>query len=172
MLRATTARSLKEGVVYGMAAGVAMALAQLIAAIASGDGYLPMRMAASVAFLEIAIHPLGMGGIGEHTATAFGGPIHLALSAGFGLAYGALNAGLSMHVHRSWLAQIGLGLAFGLALYLINFQLVARVLYPWFLALDQPLQVAFHTLGFGLPLGLLYAWGERRSRVVDRRLPA
>jgi hypothetical protein len=51
----------------------------------------------------------------------------------------------------------------------VNFQIIARVLYPWFLGAPQFLQAVMHGLFFGLPLALIYAASERRG---DAHAPA
>jgi predicted membrane-bound dolichyl-phosphate-mannose-protein mannosyltransferase len=72
---------------------------------------------------------------------------HLALSAGFGIAFAILTMRL-----RNLQALIIGGLGFGLALYLVNFQILGRLVFEWFLeGPDQWFEVVAH-LGFGLLL--------------------
>lgn len=72
---------------------------------------------------------------------------HLALSAAFGAVFGVLTYWLR------GLQSIALGaLGFGLALYLVNFQVLGRFAFEWFQeGPDQWFEVAAH-LGFGLLL--------------------
>ena len=94
--------------------------------------------------------------------------VHLALSALLGLIYGLVNARLSPETETRWARQAGLGLLFGALVWLVNFQVVARLLYPWFLTTPQSVQLLLHALFFGLPLGLMYAAAERRVQHVQR----
>lgn len=72
---------------------------------------------------------------------------HLALSAGFGLAFELLT----VRLHKVRELVIG-GMAFGLALYLINFQILGRLVFEWFQeGPDQWFEVVAH-IGFGLLL--------------------
>lgn len=72
---------------------------------------------------------------------------HLALSAGFGAAFGLLTARL-----RALQSLVVGALAFGLVLYLVNFQILGRAVFEWFQeGPDQWFEVVAH-LGFGLLL--------------------
>lgn len=72
---------------------------------------------------------------------------HLALSAAFGAAFGLLTARL-----RALQGLVVGGLAFGLFLYVVNFQILGRVAFEWFQeGPDQWFEVVAH-LGFGLLL--------------------
>lgn len=72
---------------------------------------------------------------------------HLALSAAFGAVFGLLTSRLRN------LQSLAIGaLGFGLVLYLVNFQVLGRVVFEWFQeGPDQWFEVAAH-LGFGLLL--------------------
>ena len=146
---------------YGVAAGIVMALVEVIASVAGGLGpLLPFRMAASVV--------LGDGALGRtSTGVAFvvGLLVHMVLSAIFGLIYGALNARGSQATRVSWGRESVLGLIYGLAIWLVDFQIIARSAYPWFLGTAQFLQAITHALFYGLPLTLMYVMGERRIEV-------
>lgn len=159
-----TKRGAKEGIGFGLIAGVIFAMMEIAGAAAMGNPPLmPIRMFASIVLGEAALETVPMG-----SALLVGVVVHLALSALFGLIYGLLNARTSTATQTQWGRQAGLGLLFGLALWLVNFQIIARVLYPWFLTTPQFLQALMHALFFGLPLGLMYAAAERRVHRVGR----
>ncbi|MCA1700682.1 MAG: hypothetical protein LC790_17975 [Actinobacteria bacterium] len=72
---------------------------------------------------------------------------HLALSAAFGAAFGVLTLRL-----RALQSLVVGALAFGLVLYLVNFQILGRAVFEWFQeGPDQWFEVVAH-LGFGLLL--------------------
>lgn len=152
---ADTRQGWLEGVYAGFVAGLAFGAVELLASALPGP-LLPFRMAASVA--------LGRDALGGPAA----GPLvvglitHLALSSLFGLAFAALNLRLSAESRRSFGFQSGLGLLFGLALWLVNFQAIGRTFYPWFLEVPQFQQALMHGACFGLPLALAYAAITRR----------
>src|SRR5512138_2452571 len=132
-------RSLRSGIVAGLVAGVVFAMMEVAGAAMMGNPPLmPVRMFASVVLGESALQ----GSLG--TALVVGMVAHLALSAVLGLVYGALAARASEETRTSYARQAGLGIAFGLAAWLVDFQIVARVLYPWFLGTPQVLQAMMH----------------------------
>lgn len=160
----TESRGAKEGLGFGVIAGIIFAVMEMAGSALMGNPLLmPIRMFASVVLGQSALDtdPLG-------TVVVVGTIAHLALSAAFGLIYGFVNARFSPTTETSWARQTGLGLLFGVALWLINFQIIARFLYPWFLEAPQFLQMAMHAIFFGLPLGLMYAAAERRVQHVPR----
>jgi uncharacterized membrane protein YagU involved in acid resistance len=150
-------RSVGEGVTAGTIAGVIFAMMEIIGAATMGTpALMPIRMFASVVLGKGAMEgPLG-------TALLVGTIAHLLLSAVFGIAYGVVSARLSGATRTSFGRQAGIGILFGLAVWFVNFQIIARVLYPWFLGTPQFLQAMMHGLFFGLPLALIYAASERR----------
>lgn len=160
----TTKRSAKEGLSFGLVAGVLFATMQIAGSAMMGQAPLmPLRMFASVLVGHGAMQSPSLGSV-----VVVGILVHLILSAGFGLIYGIVNARLSSKTETSWGRQTALGLLFGAMLWLVNFQIVARILYPWFLTTPQLLQMAMHAMFFGLPLGLMYAAAERRVQHVHR----
>jgi hypothetical protein len=165
----TTKRSFYEGVGYGIVAGVIFAAMEIVAAVAMGmPAAMPMRMFASVVWGGTAMSTASFG-----TVIFVGGIAHLALSAISGGIYGLGDALFSAHTRKSYGSQIVFGLLFGAAVWFVNFQIIARLAYPWFLDAPQGLQLAMHSLFFGLPLGVMYAAAERHAtRVVVRRFSA
>lgn len=169
-MRESTRRGIKEGIGFGLVAGAIFAVMEIVGAALMGDPPLmPVRMFASTVLGEQALMEAPLG-----TAVAVGLVAHFALSAIFGLVYGAINAALSPATETSYGRQAGLGLVFGAALWLVNFQIIARILYPWFLETPQLVQLAMHALFFGLPLALMYAAAERHAHHLGRgqRVPA
>lgn len=157
------ARSLQEaaldGALSGVVAGTCFALLACIASVIQGRSLLaPFRQFASIAVGDGALLSPGV-----FTPLLVGGLVHLTLSAAFGLIYGIVNAGLSATTQVRYGRQVTLGIAYALALWVFNYQVIARVLYPWFLSTPLLYQLGLHVLGFGIPLALLYAGMERRA---------
>ncbi len=150
-------RSVGEGVAAGLIAGVIFAMMEIVGAAMMGNpALMPIRMFASVVLGKSAME----GALG--TALVVGTIAHLVLSAVFGVVYGLFSARLSEATKTSFGRQAGIGILFGLVVWFVNFQIIARVLYPWFLGAPQFLQALMHGLFFGLPLALIYAASERR----------
>ncbi len=150
-------RSVGAGITAGLIAGAIFAMMEIVGAAMMGNpALMPVRMFASVVLGQSAMEgPLG-------TALVVGTIAHLVLSAVFGVVYGLFSARLSEATKTSFGRQAGIGVLFGLVVWLVNFQIIARVLYPWFLGAPQFLQAMMHGLFFGLPLALIYAASERR----------
>lgn len=163
-----TRRGIKEGIGLGLIAGVIFAVMEVVAAVMMGNpALMPFRMFASTVLGSAALETAGAG-----TAFLVGAIAHLILSGIFGLIYGAVNAQFGADTRASWGQQAGIGVAFGALLWLVNFQIIARVLYPWFLEAPQFAQMMLHALFFGLPLGVMYAAAERRVVLPRRTAPA
>jgi hypothetical protein len=157
-----------EGVWFGLMIGALFAVLEMIGAAAGGGSpFSPWRFFAStlLGHHALALVPLG-------TAVIVGFIAHFALSALYGGAFGYLQARLGPEPRRSTAQQIWVGLAFGFGLYLVNFQVIARVAYPWFRLLSQPWQVILHTFFFGLPLALCFAIVERKQAGLAPRAAA
>lgn len=167
-MRETTKRGVKEGIGYGLIAGMIFGVMEIVgAAIMGNPPLMPIRMFASVVLGHSALMESSLA-----TAVAIGIVAHLALSGVFGLVYGAINGLLSSETETSYGRQTALGLLFGAMLWIINFQLIGRALFPWFLGTPQFLQMLMHAMFFGLPLALLYAATERRVQHVGRHAGA
>jgi hypothetical protein len=151
-----------DGVGYGLVAGMIFAVAQLVVAMHAGNALLPLRMSASVILGASALDALSVG------ATAVVGlGVHLVLSALFGLAYGLLDGNRPQEPERSPARQAGFGTLYGLALWLIDFQLIGRLTHPWFLGAPQLGQAMLHSFFFGLPLALMYVQRARHARPIE-----
>jgi hypothetical protein len=149
------------GLLAGLLAGLALPLLAGLAALVSGAGlWAPPR---AIARMFLGRQYPG-GGLGL-AAVAVGTGLHLALSAGFGVAY-ALVAGLARR-RLSTPAQVAGGLLFGLGRWATNTfvlaprlpggELMTAAMPPW-------AWLAGHLL-YGALLGLLYArWrGDRMA---------
>jgi hypothetical protein len=163
-MQESTRRGIKEGIGFGLIAGLIFGVIEIIAAVLMGDPPLmPVRMFASTVLGEQALEQTPAA-----TAIPLGLLAHFVLSAMFGLIYGAINARFSTATETSYGRQVALGLMFGAVLWLVNFQIIARLIYPWFLMTPQFLQMAMHAMFFGLPVALMYARAERRAHHVGR----
>lgn len=161
---------LREGLVGGLVAGAILALAEMALAAATGDSpATPWAMAASILLGATARSaPFGPA------IFAIGFAVHAILSALFGLLWGAVARSVSRDV-RDAFGPHGIAAAiYGALLWLVNFQVIARFVYPWFLEANGFAQLLLHTFFFGLPLGLFLAARLRpiEGPAVRRRRPA
>lgn len=169
-MKETTKRGAREGIAFGFIAGLILLVAEVIAAAAATGvaPQAPLRMASSIVLGQEALTTSTT----LATAVIVGLIVHAVLSMAFGALYGVINAMFSTETETNYARQSGLGLAFGAALWLVNFQIIARVGYPWFLDTSQWLQLLMHAAFFGLPLALMYALAERRVQLVGQHTHA
>lgn len=152
--------ALAAGAGFGLVAGAVFAMMEVLGAIIMGNpALMPLRMFASTLLGQDALTASALGMV-----MVVGLLAHFALSAIFGMIYSAIESSMSPEGRTSWGRQAVVGLLFGLGLWLVNFQIIARIFYPWFLGTPQFLQAMMHALFFGLPLGLMFAALERRRR--------
>jgi hypothetical protein len=142
---------LAAGIVAGFVAGVAfIALTCWEASYQGTPQLMPFRLVASLA--------QGPTGIPTHTLW-IGMVIHSVLSAAFGLVFAIVT---------SWIRSASLvalaGLVFGAAIYIVDIQVLARVVtqFSAFRTVDQPFEAAVH-LVFGAVLAVLVLLGARRD---------
>lgn len=152
-------RTISEGVVAGLLTGLLFAIVEMIGAAAMGASALsPWRAFASTVLGQRALEQTPLGG-----TLIVGVLAHFVLSAIYGLIFAvAAHRFLSDETRRSFGREAALGLLFGIGLYVANFQIIARLVYPWFMNANQGWQFIYHTVFFGLPLALLIAASERR----------
>src|SRR5262249_28054245 len=139
-----------ETVMSGVAAGFIMGLLEGTASVLSGQSVLlPLRSAASIVLGEDAF------GGSAPPISLLGAAVHFSIAVMFGFAYGVANSQVawSDRVRGSW--QAAMGAAFGTLIWVLDFQFIGRLFYPWMLGHSQIVQWAIHAFGFGLPLGLL-----------------
>jgi uncharacterized membrane protein YagU involved in acid resistance len=88
--------------------------------------------------------------------------VHFPLS----IAYGLIGAWL---MHRfDWLGALAIGAAFGLAIYLLNFYLIAPAAFPWFEMARNWISVLAHVI-FGAVLGVSYIGLRKPSQAPPAR---
>lgn len=162
--RRYTPWSATNGLLFGLAAGVVLALAEVVLAMAAGDSPMrPVRMSAGVALGPPAFTPQ----VSTATALLVGLGVHLALSAVLGLLYSVLDAMLPVDGRGRWEFQAPVGMLFGIFAWLVSFQFVGRGYYPWFLDVPQFEQIIMHAVFMGLPLAMLFTAAERRRAPLD-----
>lgn len=151
-------RGVKDGIVFGLVGGLILFATEILVAIATGQSPLmPVRMVSSIV--------LGSGALATpaiEKVVVVGVIVQSTLSAVYGLVCGVINARLWAMKRMTVCRQFAIGLAFGITLWLVNFQIVARVFYPWFLSASQLVQATLHAAFFGLPLTLMLDAAERR----------
>lgn len=149
----------------GVVAGVVFGVVQTLFWALAGSPPSPRMFASVISGPHAFAMPLA-------AAAALGVLAHVAISAGWGLVHGAIARRASLQTRRSFDTQIVGGLLFGSLVWLIDHQVLARALFPWFL--EQGWQVAewlIHSACYGLPLGILSAADARRAlRVVPGEL--
>ena len=148
--RRSNQQLLLHGVVGGVLAGVVFMLAEmLISAAMGGPVFGPLRMIGSIvlgAQALAATFPLA-------TAALVGLIVHLVLSAIYGVIFVYLVA-YTRQMDASTGMLLLYGALFGVALWVINFLLVAPIAVPQFTRVDQ-FWMGFvpHTIFFGAVLG-------------------
>lgn len=163
MAREGTPWSATNGLLFGLAAGAVMAVAELVLAMLTGEDVLrPVRMSAAVVLGLPAFTPE----VSPLLMRAVGLGLHLLLAALWGVVYSVLDALLPPDGRARWEFQAPVGMLFGIGVWLVDFQFVARGRYPWFLELPQFPQIVLHAVFLGLPLALLFTAAERRRAEV------
>jgi hypothetical protein len=118
----------------------------MIGATILGQGALPMPQPLDIGLATVV--PVAM-------------VVHFVLSAIYGAVFGAIASVIGV-LRRSRGLLVVAASVFGLVLWLVNFYVVAPVLFPWFLMANPVVQFFAHTFFYGTALGLLLA-----SRVGD-----
>ena len=155
-----------ETVLAGVAAGFVMGLSEVIASVLSGQSpLLPLREAASIILREDAF------GRDAPMIALVGAVIHFSIAVMYGFAYGVFNSQLSWIKRVRGIQQAVLGVAFGVLIWLLDLQFIGRLFYPRMLEHSQVVQLVIHALGFGLPLGLLFAEREPPLRMGEKPEP-
>ena len=144
------------GALMGVLSGLVFALFQVIVA-AVGLGPPPGELIVMVEGVAFGGAPVAPGAPGMAApALAAAVPIHLALSAIYGAAFGALASRVRA-LRDDRRALIGAATVFGLLIWIVNFFAIAPVAFPWFAEADRVVQFFAHTLFYGTVLGLLLA---------------
>ena len=154
--------AIRQGAVAGVVAGVVFAAFEMIVgAVMMGlpAFWTPLRMIGAIALGPQALDP----GYALVAAGLAGLAVHVALSVVYGGVFAALAGGL-----RSGAAMIGAASAYGFALWLLNFYVIAPAAFPWFGDASPMVQLIAHTFFFGSVLGF-YLW-RSHERLLSRAL--
>ena len=136
-----------RGAVAGLVAGVAFILANMWYASAHGKP-------AVAPFLDIStvFHGSDMPNLSNAPFDVVVGLVtHVGLSMLFGIVFG-----VGLHVLRLGrrpLVVVGAALVYGLALYVVNFQILGRLFFPWFVnpkGPNQGFELWIHPVAYGL----------------------
>lgn len=145
--RAEMPWALRQGAIGGIIAGIVFAAFEMIVGAAMMGPevfFMPLRMIGAILLGPSALDPsyslvaAGLAGL----------VVHVVLAAIYGGVFAMLFGGL-----RSAWTDIAIGAGYGLALWLINFYVIAPMAFPWFLEADPVVQFVAHTVFFGAVLG-------------------
>ncbi len=140
---------LTRGVVAGLAGGLLFILVNMFAAQSAGKPPIAPFLAISTIF-RFSDMPMLEPAMGVPVEIVLGIIVHLVLSAVFGVVFALIARYL-----RSSLLLVGGALVYGLVLYIVNFQIIGRLLFPWFvnpMGPNQLLELIVHPLAYGLVL--------------------
>jgi hypothetical protein len=138
----------------GIAAGGVFLIIEMIAAgIMGQSAFDPLRMIAAIALGEGALPVQPTVGLAIVVPVALA--THYALSAIYGAVFGVAVAEIGALRHDR-VVLVGAAAAFGLLLWLVNFYVIAPIAFPWFSMADPFVQFLAHTF-FGAALGLSLA---------------
>ena len=155
-------RWVTAGLIAGLIAGVIFIVVELIQAATIGPGLLgPLRLIGAIVLGMESLPPPPVAGVG--TIVPVGLIVHFVLSAIYGVVFGAVVGGVGALRHSRG-ALVGAATVFGLALWIVNFYVIAPFVFPWFGMVNPLVQFIVHTFFFGTALGLLLApraGGER-----------
>ncbi|MBI2953735.1 MAG: hypothetical protein HYY30_05435 [Chloroflexi bacterium] len=149
-----TGSLLLHGVVGGIIAGLVFALFEMVVAMVMGISFFdPLRLIGSMVLGVEALDPT----YPLATAAIVGAVIHLILSAIYGVIFVYLLAYTSQLTSSTGLLLL-YGSLFGLALWIVNFLIIAPFVWPQFTMVDQFwMGFVAHTFFFGTVLGGYFA---------------
>lgn len=148
--------ALKQGAIGGVLAGIVFAMFEMImsAIMMGGEAFfMPLRMIGAIVLGPGALDPT----YSLWAAGLAGLIVHVVLAVIYGGIFALIFGGL-----RSANLDIGVGAAYGLALWLINFYMIAPQAFPWFTEANPVVQVVAHTFFFGAVLGWYVWWARNR----------
>lgn len=157
------------GAFAGIIAGVAFVMLEmaLVRMVHGESPWGPPRMMAAMVLGKGVLPEPGIHAPFSMSIIAVAMMVHMMLS----IALGLIGAWL---IHRfDWGQALAIGAVFGLAIYVVNFYLIAPAAFPWFGTARNATSAFSHAM-FGAVLGLAYVW-LRRPKAVDpsaSRLPA
>lgn len=152
--------AIRQGVIGGIVAGVVFAAFEMIvSAIMMGGGafFMPLRMIGAIALGSAALEP----DYSLWLVAPAGLAVHVVLAAIYGVVFAMAFGGL-----RSAAMDIGIGAAYGFALWLLNFYVIAPIAFPWFAEANPMVQFIAHTFFFGAVLGW-YVWQARQRAETE-----
>jgi hypothetical protein len=154
-----------QGIGAGFIAGLVFAIAAITTAmIGGGDGLEAFRSFASLWFGALAFEVDGRDAPRAADLVLIGLFVHMSIAVLAGILYALVDTAIAERRVVGARDHALIGMAYGGLLWLVDFQLMGRLVYPWFLELNQPLFLALHVLAYGLPLGVVYAMFESRAR--------
>jgi hypothetical protein len=157
---------LLHGIVGGIIAGLVFAVADMVMAVAVMDApfYAPLLMIGAIVLGPQTMDP----GYPVAQAAAAAIPLHMMMSALYGVVFVYLLA-LLRQLSASTPVLLVLGSIFGLALWVVNFLIIAPIAFPWFAMVDQFwLGFVAHTFFFGTVIGA-YVAATRPAGVTATR---
>ncbi len=143
------------------AGGVFLVFEMLVAGSAGSGAFSPLRMIGATVLGEGALPTQQTMGLPVVVPVAL--VVHFALSAIYGAVFGTV-AGSIGALRGSRRAFVGAATAFGLGLWIVNFYVIAPVLFPWFSMVNPVVQFLAHTFFFGTTLGLMLEQRLRKER--------
>ena len=140
-----------RGAVGGAVAGVVFGAANMWYASSTGmPSVMPLKMIATIV--------QGEGALADGSASpVLGAVVHMVLSVAFGVGLGVL-----LHRVAADAVRAAVGLVYGLALYLVNFLVVAPIAFPVFRDANQPFELVIHVV-FGA-VAVLFLLDLRSAR--------
>lgn len=143
--------AIKRGVFWGVGAGIIFALFEMVMNTMFGQPFFgPLRMISSIALGAEAIDP----GYSMIVAGAVGLIVHAFLSAVYGVIFVGL-VGLTKRFNTPMNTRLFVGPLFGLALWVVNFLIIAPIAFPQFTEVNQFWSgFVAHTFVFGTALGI------------------
>lgn len=144
-----TGSALVHGVLGGVVAGIVFALSEMVMAMLMGmSALVPLQMIGAIALGPGVLPPTEATPTTVFVALV----VHMMLSA----IYGAVLA-LAALVIPALRSSIGVltavGAVYGLAIWLVNFYVVAPFVFPWFVMASPLVQFIAHVFFFGAVLG-------------------
>jgi hypothetical protein len=151
---ANTGRWITQGVIGGIIAGIVFAMFEMVmAALLMGSAafFMPLRMIGAIVLGQPALDP----GYPLLNAAIVGMIVHMVLSIIFGAIFAAITATVPA-LRQSGMVLLVVASVFGLALWIINFYVLASLFgWNWFPTQTNPIvQFIAHTFFYGTVLGL------------------
>jgi hypothetical protein len=149
----STGSAVVRGAVGGVVAGAVFAAVTMWFTSSQGMGAtMPLQMIAAMVQGQAALE-------GGTASPLVGVVVHMVLSAGFGAAFGLVAARLT-----DPLVAVA-GLVFGALLYVVNFLVVAPLLFPWMQNANQPFELAVHVVFGALVAPFVMTGWSRPNRL-------